>query len=74
MRSLAWIGIIVLVFGILSFIVPFPTSHSRGVKVGDASVDITTHRPKSYRRPLAVSFVPLEWCCSSPARVKSPLD
>jgi hypothetical protein len=44
MRSLAWIGIIVLVLGIFSFVVPFPISHTRGVKVGDASVDITTHR------------------------------
>jgi hypothetical protein len=44
MRSLALIGIVVLVLGILSFVVPIPTSHTRDVKVGDASVGITTHR------------------------------
>ncbi len=44
MRPLAWIGIIVLVLGILSFIMPYSTSHTRGVKVGDASMGITTHR------------------------------
>lgn len=44
MRSLALIGIVVLVLGILSFVVPFPTSHSRGVTVGDTSVGVTTHR------------------------------
>src|ERR1022692_3843845 len=43
MRPLAWIGIVVLVLGILSFVVPFPTSQSHGIKMGDASVGITTH-------------------------------
>lgn len=43
MRPLAWIGIVVLVLGILSFVVPIPTSHTRDVKLGDASVAITTH-------------------------------
>ncbi len=42
MRPLAWIGIVVLVLGILSFVVPIPTSHSHDVKIGDASVGITT--------------------------------
>jgi hypothetical protein len=43
MRSLAWIGILVLVLGILSFVVPVPISHTRDIKLGDASVGITTH-------------------------------
>jgi hypothetical protein len=43
MRPLAWIGIVLLVFGILSFVVPVPSSHSHGVKVGDASIGVTTH-------------------------------
>ena len=43
MRPLAWIGIVVLVLGMLSFVVPIPTSHSHDLKIGDASVGITTH-------------------------------
>jgi len=43
MRPLAWIGLVVLVLGILAFMVPIPTSHSHGVKVGDASIGVTTH-------------------------------
>ena len=43
MRPLAWIGMVVLLLGILAFIVPVPTSHSHGVKVGDASIGVTTH-------------------------------
>jgi hypothetical protein len=43
MRPLVLIGVVVLVLGILAFIVPVPTSHSHGIKVGDASVGVTTH-------------------------------
>lgn len=42
MRPLAWIGIVVLVLGILSFVVPIPTSHSHEIRMGDASMGITT--------------------------------
>ena len=44
MRPLALIGLIVLVLGILSFVVPIPTSHRHELKAGDASVGITTHQ------------------------------
>jgi hypothetical protein len=43
MRALAVIGIIVLVLGILSFIIPVPHSERHGVNLGDASVGVTTH-------------------------------
>jgi hypothetical protein len=43
MRPLVWIGIVVLLLGILAFIVPVPTSHSHSVKLGDASLGVTTH-------------------------------
>lgn len=43
MRPLSWIGLIVLVLGILSFVVLVPHSHTHELKAGDASVGITTH-------------------------------
>jgi hypothetical protein len=43
MKPLTLIGAILLVLGILSFIVPVPTSKTHELKAGDASVDITTH-------------------------------
>ena len=42
MKTITWIGLIVLVLGILAFVVPVPHSESHGVKMGDASVGITT--------------------------------
>lgn len=42
MRPLSWIGLIVLVLGILSFVVLVPRSNTRELKAGDASIGITT--------------------------------
>ena len=44
MRPLSWIGLVVLILGILSFIVPVPSSKKHELKAGDASVAITTHQ------------------------------
>ena len=35
MRSLAWIGIVLLVLGVLAFVVPVPRSHSHSLQVGE---------------------------------------
>ena len=43
MRPLALIGLLVLVLGILSFVVPIPSSKTHELKAGDASVAVTTH-------------------------------
>jgi drug/metabolite transporter (DMT)-like permease len=43
MRPLALVGLVVLILGILSFVVPIPHSNTHSAKVGDASVGITTH-------------------------------
>ena len=41
-RALAIAGIVLLVLGILSFVVPFPNYHHHGVDVGDAHIGVTT--------------------------------
>jgi hypothetical protein len=43
MRVLAIVGILLLVLGILSFLVPVPHSERHGVNLGDASLSVTTH-------------------------------
>jgi len=37
------LGLVVLVLGILSFIVPVPMNKTHEIKAGDAEVGITTH-------------------------------
>lgn len=42
MQPLFVIGLVVLVLGILSFVVPVPTTHSRSAKIGDTTIGVTT--------------------------------
>lgn len=42
MKPLFWVGLIVLVLGAASFFVPIPHQENHGIKVGDASIGVTT--------------------------------
>lgn len=55
MKALMIIGVVVVVLGVLSFVVPFPHSEHHGVSVGDAHVGITTHDDEKV--PPAVSIL-----------------
>jgi hypothetical protein len=46
-RSLVVAGIVVLILGILSFIVPVPNSETHGAKIGDTTIGVTTHSNKT---------------------------
>jgi hypothetical protein len=48
-------GLVVLILGIASFFVALPRSENHGVKIGDASVGVTTH--SSEKLPPAVGAV-----------------
>jgi hypothetical protein len=43
MKVLFWVGLVVLVLGIMSLVVPLPHSESHGIKAGDVSIGVTTH-------------------------------
>jgi len=43
MKVLFWVGLVVLILGIFSLVVPLPHSESHGIKAGDVSVGVTTH-------------------------------
>ena len=47
MRSLAVVGIVVLVLGVLAFFVPFPQSNTHGARIGDTTIGITTHTSRT---------------------------
>lgn len=42
MKGIAAVGVLLLVFGLLSFVVPVPHSESHGVKVGDTKIGVQT--------------------------------
>jgi hypothetical protein len=42
MRALFWIGVVVLILGVVSLVVPIPRSERDGFKVGGMSVGVET--------------------------------
>lgn len=44
MKLLFWIGLIVLILGVVSLVVPIPSSQRDGVTVGGMSIDVETRR------------------------------
>jgi len=47
MKALFWIGVVVLILGIVSLVVPIPRNEREGFKVGGLSVGVETrHREK----------------------------
>ena len=42
MKPLLWIGLVVLILGFVSLVVPIPRSERHGLQAGDVSIGITT--------------------------------
>jgi len=42
MKGLFWIGLVVAILGIVSFLVPIPRNEREGVKVGGISIGVET--------------------------------
>jgi hypothetical protein len=55
MRNLAYVGVLLLVLGVLAFVVPIPHREDHGVKIGDTKIGIQTE--SSEKLPSAVGVV-----------------
>jgi len=55
MKGLFWLGVVFVVLGIASLVIPIPHSERSGVKVGGASIGIETSMKKKFRRSSARS-------------------
>ena len=55
MRNLALVGVLLLVLGLLSFVVPIPHRENHGVKIGDSKIGVQTEH--SEKLPVAVGIV-----------------
>ncbi len=53
MKSLTWIGAVLLVLGVLSFVVPVPHQEDHSLQIGDAKIGVKTN--SSERLPPLVS-------------------
>lgn len=55
MKNLVFVGVLLIVLGLLAFVVPVPHSESHGVKIGDAKIGVQTQ--SSEKLPPAVGVV-----------------
>ena len=55
MRGIVIVGVLLLVLGALSFVVPIPHTQDHSVRVGDARIGVQTH--SSDKIPPVASFV-----------------
>jgi hypothetical protein len=57
MKPLLLVGVVVLILGILSFVVPFPHMHHHGISVGDAHIGVTTEHDEKIPPAVGVILV-----------------
>lgn len=55
MKNLAFVGVLLLVLGLLSFVIPIPHRENHGVKIGDAKIGVQTET--SEKLPAAVGII-----------------
>jgi uncharacterized membrane protein len=55
MKALPIVGVLLLVLGVLSFVVPLPHQEKHGIKVGDAKFSVQTE--SSEKLPAAVGII-----------------
>jgi hypothetical protein len=55
MKAALVIGVVVVIIGVLSFVVPFPMYHHHGISVGDSHIGVTTEHDE--KLPPAVGIV-----------------
>jgi hypothetical protein len=55
MRNLAYVGVLLLVLGVLAFVVPIPHREDHGVKIGNTKIGIQTE--SSEKLPSAVGVI-----------------
>lgn len=57
MKALPIVGVLLLVLGILSFVVPLPHQEKHGIKVGDAKFSIQTESSEKLPSPVGVILI-----------------
>ena len=55
MKALLVVGVLILVLGLVSFVVPYPQTEHHGVSIGDAHVGVTTEHDQKV--PVAASII-----------------
>ena len=57
MKPLSWVGIILIVLGLLSFVVPLPHSEHEGISAGGMSVGVDTHHSETVSPIISAAMI-----------------
>lgn len=57
MKALSWVGILVLMLGIVLLFVPVPHREKHGIKAGDVSVGVETHTDEKVSPAVCVALI-----------------
>ena len=57
MKALFWIGLVVLILGIVSLVVPMPSNEREGFKVGGLSVGVETQHSEKVSPLVSVVMI-----------------
>lgn len=57
MKALFFIGLVVLILGVLSLVVPIPRSEHAGISVGGASFGVETHHEEKVHPALSAVLI-----------------
>jgi hypothetical protein len=56
-KPLLWIGVLLVAFGLLSFVVPIPHTEHEGVSVGNVSMGVTTQHSQTVSPIVSVVMI-----------------
>jgi hypothetical protein len=57
MKPLSWIGIVLVVLGLLSFVVPLPHSEHEGFSAGGMNVGVDTHHSETVSPIISAALI-----------------
>ena len=57
MKPLSWIGIVLVVLGLLSFVVPLPHSEHEGFSAGGMSVGVDSHHSETVSPIISAAMI-----------------
>ena len=57
MKALLWIGIILVVLGVVSLFVPIPHQENHGIKAGDVSIGVQTRSEEKVAPGISAALI-----------------
>ena len=57
MKALLWIGVVLVVLGVLSLFVPIPHQENHGIKAGDVSIGVQTRTDEKVSPMISAALI-----------------